>query len=95
MGPPGGSRSIVDPRFLSNFCVFNIQFPTNETLNRIYTSMLVHHLESFPSSFNKISESIVEATIEVYEAMIESLPPTPSRFHYIFNLRDLSRIFEV
>eukprot|EP00210_Caulerpa_lentillifera_P005286 g5050.t1 len=94
MGPPGGARSAVDPRFMSNFNVFNIQFPSRESLNRIYTSMLGNHLESFPSSMNKLTEQIVYSTIEVYEAIMEVLPPTPSRFHYIFNLRDLSRIFE-
>jgi len=37
---------------------------------------------------------ITEITLSLYNYIIEKLPPTPSRFHYIFNLRDLSRIYE-
>lgn len=33
-------------------------------------------------------------TLDLYNYVIEQLPPTPSRFHYIFNLRDLSRVTE-
>lgn len=36
MGPPGGARNPVDPRFVSLFNVFEIQFPSNENLRTIY-----------------------------------------------------------
>lgn len=33
-------------------------------------------------------------TIEIYKDIQRTLSPTPSRFHYLFNLRDISRVFE-
>ena len=37
---------------------------------------------------------LTDATLELFSRVLERLPPTPSRFHYVFNLRDLSRVYE-
>ena len=37
---------------------------------------------------------MVGATLELYSHVLAALPPTPSRFHYLFNPRDLGRVLE-
>ena len=39
-------------------------------------------------------ESVVGATLELYSHVLAALPATPSRFHYLFNPRDLGRVLE-
>ena len=41
-----------------------------------------------------LSEKLVMSSIEVYKTVCASLLPTPSKSHYTFNLRDLSKIFQ-
>lgn len=41
-----------------------------------------------------MSSKLTQATIDVWLEVKKLLLPTPSRFHYIFNLRDLSRVFQ-
>ena len=36
----------------------------------------------------------MDPIIDVYNACSERLPPTPSKFHYMFNIRDIGRIVE-
>ena len=43
MGKAGGGRNEVDPRFISLFSVFNIPFPSEESLHLIYSSILKGH----------------------------------------------------
>ncbi|XP_070520949.1 dynein axonemal heavy chain 10 [Cardiocondyla obscurior] len=92
MGKPGGSRNEVDPRFISMFSIYNVIFPTKETLNYIYTSILSGHLQIFSEVVQSIANGLVQLTLEFYEIVRKELLPTPSKFHYIFNMRDLSKI---
>ncbi|NXF29028.1 DYH10 protein, partial [Nyctibius bracteatus] len=93
MGKAGGGRNEVDPRFISLFTVFNIPFPSEQSLNLIYASILKGHTMMFNESISAISDKITVCTLELYKMIIRDLPPTPSKFHYIFNLRDLSRVY--
>jgi dynein heavy chain len=84
----------VDPRFLSLFSIFNIAFPKEASLVKIYSSIMRGHLTSFKGEVQAMTDNLVQATLKLYNSVLSSLPPTPSKFHYIFNLRDISRVFE-
>ena len=94
MGPPGGARNPVDPRFVSLFNTLEIQFPDQENLRTIYSSILSSHVETLNPRVQAAADELTGVTLALYDHILEKLPPTPSRFHYIFNLRDLSRIYE-
>ncbi|KAL0979348.1 hypothetical protein UPYG_G00183960 [Umbra pygmaea] len=92
MGKAGGGRNELDPRFMSLFSVFNIPFPEEESLHLIYSSILRGHTRPFEECIQNICDKLTFCTLELYKNIIKDLPPTPSKFHYIFNLRDLSRV---
>ncbi|XP_021113285.1 dynein heavy chain 10, axonemal isoform X2 [Heterocephalus glaber] len=93
MGKAGGGRNEVDPRFISLFSVFSVPFPSDESLHLIYFSILKGHTSNFHESVVAVSSKLTFCTLVLYKIILQDLPPTPSKFHYIFNLRDLSRVF--
>ena len=94
MGPPGGGRNPVDTRFMALFNVFNLTSPTAEVLNSIYTSIIVTRYRDFQEVVRTAVCTLTGCLLKLYNVIIEKMPPTPSKFHYIFNLRDLSRVYE-
>nr|XP_061803884.1 dynein axonemal heavy chain 10-like [Nerophis lumbriciformis] len=93
MGKAGGGRNEVDTRFVSLFSVFSIPFPEVESLHLIYSSILKGHTKNFEDVVQKLCDKVTFATLELYNSLVKDLPPTPAKFHYIFNLRDLSRVY--
>ncbi|CAH1233746.1 DNAH10 [Branchiostoma lanceolatum] len=94
MGKAGGGRNEVDPRFVSLFTVFNMTFPSDESLHHIYSSILQGHLKPFNDEIRGLANGLTSSTLTLYQNIVRDLPPTPSKFHYIFNLRDLSRTYQ-
>jgi dynein heavy chain, axonemal len=63
--------------------------PNTEVLTRIYGSILSAYMEPFAESVRDAASHITAATLQLYAGVVDKLPPTPSKFHYIFTLRDL------
>lgn len=94
MGPAGGGRQVISPRTLSRFNVINMTFPSDGTITRIFGTLLRQQLSNFSAELQMLEKTITRATIDLYQAVVKKMLPTPAKIHYLFNLRDISRVFQ-
>lgn len=93
MNPSSGSFHI-NPRLQRHFSTFTVNFPGQESLQQIYTSILQGHLPSFSAGIQKLTDRIVTGALALHKRVSSSFLPSAVKFHYVFNLRDLSNIFQ-
>lgn len=67
-----------------------------DSLKTIYQSILSQHmsLQGFPTIVQKSTEKIVSCALQLHRKVASTFLPTAVKFHYIFNLRDLSNVFQ-
>lgn len=61
-------------------------------IKRIFGSMINQKLQDFEEEVKPIGDIMTQATIELYTAVVQRFLPTPTKIHYLFNLRDISRV---
>eukprot|EP00435_Cladocopium_sp_Y103_P052119 s197_g16.t1 len=69
--------------------------PTSEeAMSTIFGSIISGFLGRFKSEVQGLANASVQATIDIYNKCGDELLPTPTRPHYTFNLRDVSKVFQ-
>jgi dynein heavy chain len=93
MNPTSGSFNITQ-RLQRHFTTFTVNFPMQESLQQIYFNILQGHLGSFQANIQKLTDKVVSAALVLHKKISSTFLPSAVKFHYIFNLRDLSNIFQ-
>lgn len=97
-GPPGGGRSHITPRFTRHFNLMCLPTSSEETLSRIFSTIVRKFLKvnGFRAEIIELGDNntLVNATLSIYTEIQRVLLPTPDKSHYVFNLRDVSKVFQ-
>lgn len=96
VAPPGGSRAPVPNRLLRHFFVYSSAENSSTTLIRIFGKIAkwICLKKDLNEEATRVLGFAVESSIELFLTLSEVLKPTPAKPHYLFNLRDISKIFQ-
>ncbi|KAK1118887.1 hypothetical protein K0M31_014657 [Melipona bicolor] len=93
MGPPGGGRNPITARLLRHFHFIAFPEMENDAKRHIFGTILNTWLSATPH-FGHMLDTFLNTTLNLYTIICQELLPTPHKSHYIFNLRDLSKVFQ-
>jgi len=95
MGPPGGGRTEITGRLKRHYNTLAAADMSRESIQNIFSTILDFFLkQGFDASILALKSNIVDCSIQIFELAGEDLLPTPSKSHYLFNLRDIWKVFQ-
>jgi dynein heavy chain len=97
MSHPGGGKNDIPNRLKRHFAIFNVTLPSDNSIDQIFGSVIRGRYNSeriHDQSMVDVANNMTKATIAFWKRISEQMLPTPNKFHYIFNLRDLAKIYQ-
>jgi dynein heavy chain, axonemal len=78
---------------MSKFHIVNYTIPTEAQMKKIFETIAAFKFQIFDEEIKNLSEPLALATINLFNIIQENFLPTPAKSHYIFNMRDISKVF--
>ena len=92
MGPPGAGRSQLSQRFQRHFNLIAYNELEDTSIKLIFNTIVKFFLNRFPEEIKDQVSNLVSSVLNVYKEIKLVMLPTPKKMHYMFNLRDMSKV---
>lgn len=96
LNPKAGSFTI-EIRLQRHFSAFALPVPSDLIIKDIYTTIIQSHFDKFDKEISELAPRVVAATMKLFTKILRDsahFSPSSTKFHYQFNLRDLSNVTE-
>ena len=100
MGPPSQGRNSITQRFSRHFNLLYAAPFEESSIMRIFQNVLEWYfmnLQKPPSkAITNLRDKLISSTVQLYNTIKTSkeLLPIPAKSHYVYNLRDISKVFQ-
>jgi dynein heavy chain len=95
IGPPGGGRTVTTDRLRRHYNTIVAADLSVDSMETIFQTILGYFLENFEEPLiKKLTKPIVKEAIGMFNDINATLLPTPKKSHYMFNLRDIWKVFQ-
>ena len=96
MNIPGGGKNDIPNRLKRQFAIFHVPPPSPAAINNIFGQLMDGRFQ--PDIFSQpvvaMAKRLVPLTMALWGRVQAKMLPTPAKFHYLFNMRDLSKVFQ-
>jgi dynein heavy chain len=96
MNHPKNGKNNIPNRLKRQFFIFNMVLPNEQSVNDIYGKILELWFtpKAFGENIARQATKLTKLTSDFLDIVKKNFQPTPVKFHYNYNMRELSRTFQ-